>query len=83
MIVGAGRLVEGAVDILFAFVLLTNPEVTAAVFPFVVGFWIIFYGIVSMVDSFGTKKAKASDWWMGFIGGIATVIIGYVITNNL
>jgi uncharacterized membrane protein HdeD (DUF308 family) len=76
------RLAEGILDIVFALVLLSNPAVTAAVFPFVVGFWIIVYGVIFIVDSFSDKKEGAGDWWMGLVGGIAGVIIGYFVTSN-
>lgn len=77
------RLAEGILDIVFAFVLLSNPAVTAAVFPFVVGFWIMVYGILFIVDSFKDKKEGAGDWWMSLLGGIFGVIIGYFVTSNL
>ncbi len=32
------QLAEGIIDVLFALILLSNPAVTASVFPFVVGF---------------------------------------------
>lgn len=76
------RLAEGLMDILFGFVLLSNPAVTAAVFPFIVGFWIIMYSIMFIADSFNDKKEGASDWWMGLIGGILGVILGFFVTNN-
>jgi uncharacterized membrane protein HdeD (DUF308 family) len=77
------RLAEGILDVLFAFILLSNPGVTAAVFPFVVGFWVIFSGILIFVGSFKAKREGAENWWMGLIGGILTVILGYLITSNL
>lgn len=76
------RLAEGLMDILFGFVLLSNPAVTAAVFPFIVGFWIIVYSIMLIADSFNDKKEGASDWWMGLIGGILGVMLGFFVTNN-
>lgn len=76
------RLVEGLMDILFATVLISNPGVTAAVFPFIIGFWIIIYGVIFIADSFHDKKQGASDWWMGLIGGILGVMLGYFVTSN-
>ncbi len=35
-------LAGGLLDIVFAFVLFSNPAVTAATLPFVVGFWVLF-----------------------------------------
>jgi uncharacterized membrane protein HdeD (DUF308 family) len=76
------RLAEGIIDIVFALVLLSNPAVTAAVFPFVVGFWIIVYGVIFIADAVRDKEEGAGDWWMGLVGGIAGVIIGYFVTSN-
>jgi uncharacterized membrane protein HdeD (DUF308 family) len=77
------RLAEGILDVLFAFILLSNPSVTAAVFPFVVGIWVLVSGILIFVGSFRAKREGASHWWMGLIGGILTALLGYMITSNL
>ena len=77
------RLAEGCIDVLFAFILLTNPAVTAAVFPFIVGFWMIVYGIILFVDSFKVKKEGAPDCWAGLVSGILAILLGYLITTDL
>ena len=77
------KLAEGIMDVVFAFVLLSNPAVTATVFPFVVGFWMIFYGIMMFVGSFGNKKDGDKSWWMNLLGGILNVIVGYIIMNDI
>ena len=77
------KLTEGIVDILFAFILLSNPAITATVFPFVVGFWLIFYGVMLFSGSFSAKKAGDTSWWVNLIGGILTVIVGYIIMTDL
>lgn len=76
------HLTIGIVDILFAMVLLTNPAVTAAVFPFIVGFWTIVYGIMMFVNSLQVKKAGEKNWGMETLGGILALIIGYLIMSN-
>ena len=77
------KLAEGIMDVVFAFILLSNPAVTATVFPFVVGFWMIFYGIMMFVGSFGNKKDGDKSWWMNLLGGILNVIVGYIIMNDI
>ncbi len=77
------KLAEGIMDVVFAFVLLSNPAITATVFPFVVGFWMIFYGIMMFVGSFGNKKAGDKSWWMNLLGGILNVFVGYIIMNDI
>lgn len=77
------RLAEGFIDVIFAFVLLSNPGITATVIPFVVGFWMMVYGIMMFVDSFQVKKSGEENWWIGLLGGLLCVLFGYMITNNL
>ena len=76
------RLTEGILDVIFAIILLANPAVTATVFPFVVGFWMIFYGIMIFTGSFGLKKSGEGTWWLNLIVGILTVFMGYVIMSD-
>lgn len=76
------KLAEGVLDTLFGLMLLANPGVSAVVLPFIVGFWVLFYGIMLFVDSFEVKKAGLKGWWLQLITGILTVIIGYTITFN-
>ena len=77
------KLAEGIMDVVFAFILLSNPAITATVFPFVVGFWMIFYGIMLFVGSFGNKKDGDKNWWVNLIGGILNVFVGYIIMNDV
>lgn len=77
------KLTEGIVDLIFGYIFLSNPGITATVFPFVVGFWMIFYGIMIFSSSFSAKSAGVSSWWLNLILGILTVILGYMISSNL
>ena len=55
------RLAEGILDVLIGFLLLANPGITAAFIPFIIGFWIIFYGIMLFTDAFGSRKTGISN----------------------
>lgn len=77
------KLAEGGIDVIFGFILLSNPAITASVFPFIVGFWMMIYGVMLFSGSFKAKKDGDSSWWMNLIGGILTVVFGYFITGNL
>jgi len=77
------KLIEGIIDVIFAIVLLSNPAVTAAVFPFIVGFWMMVYGAMTFGGSFKAKKDGDSNWWLYLLSGILTVLFGYFITANL
>jgi uncharacterized membrane protein HdeD (DUF308 family) len=76
-------LTVGLVDIFIAFVLLSNPAVTAVTLPFVVGFWLIVAGVMNFVNAFQDKKEGLPYWWLGLIGGLFTIFIGFVLTNNI
>jgi uncharacterized membrane protein HdeD (DUF308 family) len=76
-------LAGGLIDILFGFVLLSNPALTAASLPFVVGFWIIVSGIMSFSDAFQSKKEGNSLWGLSMLGGVLSVFIGYFIMSNI
>lgn len=77
------RLAMGIIDVVFALVLLSNPGITAAVLPFIVGFWTMVYGAMMIADAFQVKKSGESLWWLGLAGGILTLLFGYFIANNL
>ena len=77
------RLAEGIIDVLFAFILLSSPGITASILPFIVGFWTMVYGAMMFADAFQVKKSGDQNWWIGLVGGLLTLLIGYFITNNL
>lgn len=77
------HLAIGMIDVLFGVFLLSNPAVTASVFPFIVGFWTVVYGIMLFANSFQVKKTGDKSWWFETLGGVLTVIIGYLIMSNL
>lgn len=76
------RLAEGIIDVIFAMVLLSNPDITAAVFPFIVGFWMIVYGIMIFSGSFKSKKEGDGNWWLSLLGGILTVLFGWFVMTD-
>ena len=76
-------LAGGLLDIVFGFVLLSNPALTAATLPFIVGFWIIVSGIMSFADAFQSKKEGNSLWGLSMLGGVFSVIVGYFIMSNI
>jgi len=69
---------EGLLDIFLGYVLLANPLVTAAVLPWLFGFWAVFYGILLVIGSFSGGGYVG----MKIIGGILMVLIGVMIMHN-
>ncbi|NOQ97134.1 MAG: hypothetical protein GQ561_03140 [Calditrichae bacterium] len=72
------KLAEGLLDILFGFILIANPGITAVIIPFLIGFWATFYGILLIVSAFSTAKFN----WVLLTGGILIIILGNVILFN-
>ena len=72
------KLAEGLLDILFGFILIANPEITAVIIPFLIGFWAIFYGVLLTVGAFSTAKFS----WALLIGGILIILFGNIILFN-
>lgn len=69
------KLVEGVLDIFLGFMLVANPQITAVVLPFMLAFWIVFYGILLTVGAFNQKKFN----WGLLILGVLTVILGNIV----
>lgn len=76
------KFAAGVLDVLLGFMLLAHPGVTAVVLPFIIGFWVMFYGIILLTDAFGLKKAGLKVWTYQLFTGILTIILGYLITFN-
>ena len=76
------RLAEGIIDVIFALVLLSNPDITAAIFPFIIGFWMIVYGIMIFSGSFKSKKEGDGNWWVSLLGGILTGLFGWFVMTD-
>jgi uncharacterized membrane protein HdeD (DUF308 family) len=69
---------EGFLDLFLGYILLTNPVVTAAIIPFVVGFWAAFYGIYLIIDSFSGTGSMI----LKLLSGILVLVLGNVIMFN-
>jgi len=61
------KVFEGIIDIFLGFILLANPAVTAAVLPFVIGFWGAFYGIMLFADGISEKGDSVIKIFSGII----------------
>jgi len=73
----------GIFDLLFAFFFLSNPGATAASIPFALGFWLMVSGTMMFAGSFQEKKEGQSNWWLGLLGGVLIMFIGYSVATNL
>ena len=74
------RLAEGLIDIVFGFFLLVHPEVDDYVIPILIGFWVIFYGVLILAGSFSFEKSSEIKRKVTLVVGIITAILGFVIS---
>jgi uncharacterized membrane protein HdeD (DUF308 family) len=72
------RILEGCLDILFGFILMANPLVTAEVLPFLVGFWAAFYGVLLVIDSI----AEPGNRFVKIVSGILIIVMAIAIMFN-
>ena len=69
---------EGLLDIFLGYILLANPLVTAAILPWIFGFWAVFYGILLIIGSFSEGGNKGTK----IISGIFIALLGMIIMHN-
>lgn len=72
------KLAEGILDVLLGFILIANPEITAIVIPFLIGFWALCYGILLTAGAFSSKEFS----WIKLLAGILIIILGNIIMFN-
>ena len=76
------RLAEGLLDIVFGFFLLAHPDVGLVIIPILIGFWVIFYGVLILAGSFQFMEHMKVRRKAILIVGIITIILGFIIAFN-
>lgn len=76
------RLAEGLLDVVFGFFLLAHPDVSKAIVPLLIGFWVIFYGVLMLAGSFQFREGMRFSQRVVMIVSIITIIIGFIIAYN-
>lgn len=74
-------LVNAILDIILGFMFLLHPLAAAEVLPWVVGCFVIAYGVVAIASSFGFRS-YGSMWILMLINGILSVIIGILFVMD-
>lgn len=75
-------LAAGIMELVIGFYLVGNPEISMAVLPFVVGFWLLFRGISAIASSIDAKDAGTKGWgWILTLGILLTIIAFMMIFN--
>lgn len=74
-------IIESAVDMLFATVLLFNPLLTFIILPLVIGNWMFVTGIVKILAAYNLRK-RIKGWIFILITGIVVLTSGILISYN-
>jgi uncharacterized membrane protein HdeD (DUF308 family) len=74
-------LLEGILGMLLGFIILLRPEISAAVFVAIIGFWAILLGLIFLIAWFRRKILKSEKGFL-LITGILSLIFGILIALN-
>ena len=69
----------GLLDIVIGAYLLTYPAVTMAIFPFVLGFWLLFRGFSAIGFSFDIRSYGDLNWGWFLVFAIGTIFFAFMI----
>jgi uncharacterized membrane protein HdeD (DUF308 family) len=67
-------LFEGIVGILIGIIILSRPELSAAVFVTIIGLWAIFIGLIFLMSYFRSRKYAHSNYFALVIGALSFII---------
>lgn len=74
-------LLEGLLDIVFGLIIITNPILTLEVIPFIVGFWVVFLGVIQISVGYALRHiVPVSNVWLLVIG-VLSIVFGFLIIN--
>ena len=63
----------GFLDIVAGLVMVIQPGISAFLFPFVIGLWLLSAGLSRTCAGFWLGGAEMPGWWMVLVGGLAMV----------
>jgi len=75
-------LAEGIFDLLIGIILISEPGLTVLLIAFILGFWILFAGVLQIAGSFSARKDGVSNWWWWLLSGIVCIGLGFWIIRN-
>lgn len=72
-------LVTGILELLLGIWLVILPEpAVAAIFVYVIGFWILFYSVLGIGEACELKRVGVSDWGWLLAFGIITLVLAFI-----
>lgn len=78
----AWRLADGVISIILSIMLLCNLLVTEAVIVLFFGMWVLFAGMMRIMEGFAMKRAGFHGWYWPLIPGGLCVVLGVFMFLN-
>jgi uncharacterized membrane protein HdeD (DUF308 family) len=72
-------LASGILDVIIGGYLLAYPQVSMAVLPFILGFWLLFRGFSALGFAFEVKSYGAADWGWLLALAIGIMFFGFMV----
>lgn len=72
----------GIVDLLFGIWLISSPQVSIQILPFVVGFVLLFRSATAIGVAFDLKERGIHDWWLVLIISLFAMFFSFAIIFN-
>lgn len=77
-----GHLAAGIINLLIGVILVVYPLLTMALIPFILGFWLMFRGIILLILALSLRSLNDTHWKAFFLGGILLSIFAIFIIIN-
>lgn len=77
-----GMMVFGIVLAVIGIWILTSPEMIIMAVPVIVGVLIVIHGVHNVVQATALKKDGYDRWWLAFLFGALTVVLGGILVYN-
>ena len=77
-----GMMVFGIVLAVIGIWILTRPEMIIMAVPVIVGVLIVIHGVHNVVQAIALKKDGYDRWWLAFLFGALTVVLGGILVYN-
>ncbi|MCI8976264.1 hypothetical protein D5282_13070 [bacterium 1xD8-48] len=77
-----GMMVFGIVLAVIGIWILTSPEMIIMAVPVIVGVLIVIHGVHNVVQAIALKKDGYDRWWLAFLFGALTVVLGGILVYN-
>lgn len=80
--ISQGMMVFGIVLAVIGVWILMQPEMIIMAVPVIVGVLIVIHGIHNIVQAIALKKDDYDRWWLAFLFGALTVVLGGILVYN-